>query len=101
LPVLVQTSTVDRDQFKLHAITDSELGIDDRAARERWELLAMHATRELPWVFSGRRSYHGLLMRHGSADGWDMGEPGKTFKDVLGRFWRGGPPERVLFAPPV
>lgn len=91
--VLVQQSGTD-------AAFTADHGIDpgDTQALQVWNraVLASFADAEVGWLFSGQQSYHTLEFRD---DGLKFGPPGDQFGDVIGRFWAGGEPERVIFGP--
>jgi hypothetical protein len=86
IPILVQLSGLDKTQTPVFGVETPEQQVAWRAATR--------ATLEpLPWVFSGGHAYHVVATDPAFA----RGEPGKAFRDVLDRFWAGGPPEQVFF----
>lgn len=84
VPVLVQISGLDQTQTPV-------FGIDTPGEREVWRTRVREELSALPWVYSGARPYH-VLADHPS---FATGEP--SFRDVLDRFWAGGPPEQIFF----
>ncbi|MEQ1505751.1 MAG: pectin acetylesterase-family hydrolase [Myxococcota bacterium] len=87
IPVLVQISGLDTSQTPA-------FGIDTAAEAAAWRDQVRASLAGVPRVFSGGLPYHVI----GADDaGLDLGPPGSTFREVLDRFWAGGPPERVIF----
>lgn len=84
IPVLVQIAGMDATQAGIFDIAP--------AAQPEYMQRTRASLDGVPWVFSGARKYHTLALD----PGFDVGPPGGSFRDLLGRFWEGGPPERVL-----
>ncbi len=99
LPLLIQFSQADSNSTEGQGI-DNPQDPEDRAALERWRAETLEELEGIAWVFSGGRPYHTLLTRDSARDGWNLGPDGETFREVLTRFWEGGPPERVIFGNP-
>jgi hypothetical protein len=51
------------------------------------------------WLFSGDTGYHVLVdgVFGDVSGGLEHGPPGSTLREVIGRFWADGTPERVEF----
>ena len=86
VPVLIQESQTDADFMRWHHINKGD------SAVEKLRTQTMEVLSEVKWLFSGGTPYHTLLEK---AE-WTMGPAGKTFRDVLTRFWNGETPERVV-----
>lgn len=84
VPILVQQSGIDPTQTRVY---DVKRGPKLAA----WRQGARDSMAEVGWLFSGGSRYHVLSFE----PKFDAGDP--SFADVLGRFWTGGAPERVLF----
>jgi hypothetical protein len=94
LPVLIQQSSVDVAFAGSHAINDMR-----PEALSAWKEQSEDSLLEVSWLFSGDIPYHVLAdpVFGDTFGGLGLGPPGATFRDVLGRFWADGPPERVEF----
>ena len=96
VPLMVQYSSIDRWALKQH-------GIDwktDKDGLEKWRVSSLQLLEKLSgvWLFSGGEEvYHTLILKD---EAWDIGPQGSTFREVLTRFWEGGPLERVVFGNP-
>ncbi len=86
VPVLVQLSGQDRTQAPVFGATAPE-------ALAAWQARTRESLERLPWVFSGGHPYHVVAIEPLFSKGPD----GFTFREVLDRFWAGGPPEQVFF----
>jgi hypothetical protein len=93
LPLFVQHSSVDGFQVRVHDIDEPEdLEFFRSTILERFDEVAW------TWLFSGGDlSYHVVTIRD---DRWTMGPEGSSFRDVLTRYWEGGPPEIVIYGNP-
>jgi hypothetical protein len=91
LPVLIAVSGLDVTQTPLFEVDTPEEKLAWQA-RVRASLLEQGA----PWVFSAAQPYHTVAFEAV----FDKGPPGKTFREVLDRFWSGGPPEQVFLRYP-
>lgn len=89
LDVLVQQSGTDAAFTADHGIRAG-----DREALDAWGDAVSDSYSDVAWLFSGQESYHTLAFRDA---GLEFGPPGSKFGDVLGRFWAGDEPERVIF----
>lgn len=97
LPLLIQYSSIDQYAIELHGIDDRS-DPADAAALERWRANTLAELEGIAWVFSGgARPYHTVLL---SDEKMHIGPEGKTFIEVLARFWGSGAPERVIFGNP-
>ncbi|HEX6764293.1 MAG TPA: hypothetical protein VF103_02420 [Polyangiaceae bacterium] len=69
------------------------------AALAAWREQAEDSLVGVSWLFSGDTSYHVLAdPEFGDTFGrLALGPTGSTLRDVLGRFWADGTPERVEF----
>ncbi|MDO8451996.1 MAG: pectin acetylesterase-family hydrolase [bacterium] len=98
VPVLIQESSIDGDFLRWHNI--DARNPKDSAVLGRYRDLTLASFPDARWIFSGGdHPYHTILDKSGT-DGWDMGPSGKTFKEVLMRFWQGSSGERVIFGNP-
>lgn len=99
LPFLVQASSIDSAVMFLHGINYRDP--NDSQAVSEWRSSALRAMENYSRVFSnGEYPYHVLLTNDGSQNGWDMGRPGSSYREVAERFWNDGPAERVIFGNP-
>lgn len=97
LPILIQYSSIDKFAIELHGI-DNPKDIGDAKALENFRKTSLSSFEGMNWVFSGgEQPYHTILT---SPVGWKYGPKGKTFREVLTRFWQGKAPERVIFGNP-
>ncbi len=96
LPRLVQFSSLDSWQLKQYGIDNSKDPADIRAGQAfKQQALEQLDSPYIPWLFSGgKKPYHTLSHKD---EGLSFGPEGKTYGDVLLRFWQGGKPERVIF----
>jgi hypothetical protein len=87
LPVLVATSGLDTTQTPLFEVDTPQEKLD-------WQNRVKSSLEQqgVPWVFSGAMPYHGVAFE----PLFDKGPPGRTFREVLDRFWAGAPPEQVF-----
>lgn len=94
LPLLIQQSLMDVAFTGSHGIGEAE-----PAALAAWRLQAKASLADVDWLFSGDDSNHVLAdpVNGEIFGGLAQGPEGKTFGDVLGRFWADGVPERVEF----
>ncbi len=90
VPVLVQISGLDKTQTPVFGIKTP----DDQAA---WQQRIRTSLEPLPWVFSGGHAYHVVAIDETL---FGKGPQGKTFQQVLGRFWRDEAPEQIFFRYP-
>jgi hypothetical protein len=86
VPVLVQISGRDRTQTEVLGLTTPD-ALADWQARVRASLDVSSG-----WVYSVAEPYHVVAVDNR----FGRGPEGARFRDVLDRFWRGDPPERVL-----
>jgi hypothetical protein len=94
LPVLIQQSSIDLAFTGAHAIDAAQ-----PAALAAWQKQAEDSLAGVSWLFSGDSPYH-VLADPTFGDvfgGLALGPSGSTLRDVLGRFWADGAPERVEF----
>jgi hypothetical protein len=93
LTLFVQHSSIDGFQLRAHGIRNP-----DGTELFRNNTLARFDGVPWTWLFSGgSMAYHVVTIRN---DRWAMGPPGSTFREVLGRYWEGGPPEVVIYGNP-
>jgi hypothetical protein len=94
LPVLIQQSSTDVAFTGSHGI-----GAAQPEALAAWRQQSEASLAGVSWLFSGADSYHVLAdPEFGDAfGGLALGPAGSTLRDVLGRFWADGDPERVEF----
>jgi hypothetical protein len=83
IPVLVQIAGLDATQAPIFGVKGPE-------ALAAWKTGLKASLEGVPWVFSGGRRYHTLALD----PGWTQDSPDGTFRDLVTRFWDGGPPER-------
>ncbi|UXI70119.1 pectinacetylesterase family protein [Tahibacter amnicola] len=93
LKVLLQNSTLD-------AVAVARLGLDDLndPAREEWRCRMTQALAAAPWLFSSGDVYHTLS---GSNTAFNAGQNGRTYRDLVGRFWRDETPRRYVYRNPA
>ena len=91
LPVLIQQSSIDAQFTSNHGI-DPET---QPAALAAWKQQAEDSLIHVSWLFSGDTPYHVLAAP--DFGGLELGPAGSTFREVIGRFWADGAPERVEF----
>lgn len=89
VPVLVQLSGLDRTQTPV-------FGVEGPEAERAWQARVHGELSALPWVFSGGHAYHVVAIDAA----FGKGPEGRSFREVLDRFWAGGPPEQVFFRYP-
>lgn len=95
LPLMIQYSSIDKFAIELHGIKDKN---KDSAGLENYRQTSLRELGGIKWVFSGGSfPYHTILT---SPEGWTMGPSGKTFREVLARFWTGRKEEQVIFGNP-
>jgi len=90
LPTLIQQSSID-------AIFTSNHGIDTSTSnptRDAWQLAVETSLVGVSWLFSGDTSYHTLAT---IPNGLSTGPVGSRLRDLLGRLWSDGVPERIEF----
>jgi hypothetical protein len=87
LPVLVAVSGLDITQTPLFEVDTPE---EKLAWQSR--VKASLVEQGVPWVFSASQPYHTVAFE----PVFDKGPPGKTFREVLDRFWAGETPEQVF-----
>lgn len=94
LPVLIQQSSIDLAFTGSHRIDKTQ-----PAALAAWRQQAKDSLVGVSWLFSGDTSYHVLAdpVWGDTFGGLAVGPAGSTFREVLGRFWADGTPERVEF----
>jgi len=94
LPVLIQQSSIDAAFTSAHGIDATQ-----PVALAAWQRQAEDSLVDVSWLFSGDVSYHVLVDRvDGDASGGlAQGPAGSTLREVIGRFWADGAPERVEF----
>jgi hypothetical protein len=90
LPVLVQQSLMDDVFAGIHGIASDPAAMSLYADAQRASMTGVDR------MFTSTTSYHVICLWDES---WVVGDTGDTFKDVLGRFWLDGPPERVIHEP--
>jgi hypothetical protein len=96
LPVLQATSSI--DSFYLQVFHIDTNNPADLPALNSWRTLVLNTMTGMDWVFSGGdHAYHVILI---PGESWSYGPPGDSFREVLGRFWQGMTPERVIFGNP-
>ena len=84
VPILVQIAGLDASQVNVFDVKTA-------AQQQAWKDTLRPTLAGLPNLFSAARKYHTLSVDRGFA----VGKDGMAFRDVLGRFWRDGKPERV------
>lgn len=89
IPILVQMSGLDKSLTPVFGVTTPE-------TRSAWQARVRRDLEQLPWAFSGGHPYHVVAIEPLFGKGPD----GRTFRDVLQRFWDGGEPEKVFFRYP-
>jgi hypothetical protein len=87
LPVLIQQSSIDSSFMGVH-------GLMTGSPVAAWQAQVEATLVEVTWLHSGDTSYHVLGL---SDQGMSLGPAGSTLRQVVGRFWADGPPERVEF----
>jgi hypothetical protein len=87
VPVLIQIAGLDATQLPVFDVRGP-------ADQEKWKEDLLKSLDGVPWVFTGGRRYHTLSLD----PGWALGAENKTFRDLVGRFWRGDPPERWILS---
>jgi hypothetical protein len=93
LPLFVQHSSIDGFQVNAHDLDEPE-----DVERFRNTILQRFDDVSWTWLFSGGAfPYHVVTI---SNDRWTMGPEGSSFRDVLTRYWEGGPPEIVIYGNP-
>jgi hypothetical protein len=94
LPVLIQQSLIDLAFAGSHRVDATQ-----PAALAAWRLQSKASLVGVSWLFSGDTPYHVLADPDFGDDfgGLALGPAGSTLRDVLGRFWADGAPERVEF----
>lgn len=87
LPVLIQTSWVDTSAIRRVGLekTDPEVSL--------WAESVVSSLDRFRWVFSAQTPYHVLLTK---PEKFNARAGELSFRDLLGRFWREEPPQRVL-----
>ncbi len=85
IPILVQQSALDTTQAGIYKFK----GPGAKAWRDR----ARQSLEPVEWLFSGGFAYHTVIFE----PKFNAGKPGRSFQEVVGRFWRDGEPERILF----
>jgi hypothetical protein len=88
IPILVQQSALDSTQAQIYAFKG--------AGSAAWRKKTRASLSQVEWVFSGGFGYHTVAFD----TKFGAGKPGRSFQEVLGRFWRGDPPEQVFFRYP-
>ena len=90
-PTLIQQSSRDASFTQVHGI-----GSGDATTLAAWqaETEGSFTDAAVAWLFSGVQQYHVIAT---SDAGLARGPAGSTFREVLGRFFAGGPPEQVQF----
>ncbi len=83
VPVLIQIAGIDTTHVAAFDF--------DEAEQEAWADVVKRSLMNVPWVWSARRRYHVVAIDAS----FDRGPQGSSFRDLLGRFWRGGSPEQV------
>jgi O-palmitoleoyl-L-serine hydrolase len=90
LPVLIQQSSIDAAFTGVHGIDATQ-----PAALAAWQRQAEDSLVGVGWLFSGDTSYH--VLADPGFGGLELGPAGSTLREVIGRFWADGAPERVEF----
>ncbi|MBL8300458.1 MAG: hypothetical protein JNN30_19140 [Rhodanobacteraceae bacterium] len=92
LAVLVQNSTLDYAAIKrLH------LTLTNDPARQVWRCEMTEALSAAPWLFSSGEVYHTLT----ASNRFLAGSPDSgTYRDLLGEFWHGAAPRRIVLNNP-
>jgi len=85
IPVLVQQSALDVTQAQIYGFRGPKAAA--------WRAQTRASLGDVDWVFSGGFGYHTVAFDAK----FGAGKPGRSFREVLGRFWRGGEPEQVFF----
>lgn len=85
-PILVQLSGLDKTQTPVFGATTA-------VEREAWRQRVRADLEVLPWAFSGGHAYHVVAIEPLFA----KGPAGRTFRDLLDRFWSDAEPEQVFF----
>ncbi|MEQ1566027.1 MAG: pectin acetylesterase-family hydrolase [Myxococcota bacterium] len=85
--VLVQISGADKSQIPNFGIDSPE-----ELAEWRGRLRGSLESSRVPWVWSSATSYHLVA----TEERFGQGPPGRTFREVLDRFWADAPPEQVF-----
>ncbi len=97
LPVLFQQSLADTAFSGFHNHDDDEAFEILYGERQLADALAADPGDPLlAWWFLGNAHYHDICRK---TEGWAIGDPGNTFRDLLERFWAGGDPERIVWTP--
>lgn len=98
LKVLLQNSTRDSVALKTLALGSAD------PLRERWRCAMTDSLKQVDWLFSSGETYHTLMTKNPeegatstSTLGFNAGPPGKTLRELVGRFWRNMPAERVVY----
>ena len=90
VPILVQLSGLDHTQT-------AAFGIRDADAEVAWIDRTRASLARVPWVYSRAEPYHLVAIN----PGWGKGPSGRSFRDVLDRFWAGAEPEQVFLGYPA
>ena len=85
IPLLVQQSGLDTTQAQIYGFKGP--------GASAWKSRTRDSLAEVDWVFSGGFGYHTVSFD----PKFGAGKDGSSFRDTLGRFWRGGEPERIFF----
>lgn len=100
LPVMFQQSLMDMNFIGYHNHPDDEEAAAIYGERQLAEIDAVDPGQDgsfNAWWFLGWAPYHDVSL---SSSKWTMGSVGNTYRDVLGRFFRGeGGPARVIWDP--
>ena len=86
MPVLIQQSTLDPAGRTIY-------GIEGERETQAWQQLCKSSFDGVDWLFSGAVPYHTAAFD----DQFTLGDKGKTFQQVVHRFWLDKEPERVFF----
>lgn len=87
VPTFISQSSIDNSFAGVHGLTGG-------AALSTWRTQVEASLVPVVWLHSGDTAYHVLGT---SEPGMTMGPTGNTLREVLGRFWLDGTPQRVEF----
>lgn len=100
LKVFIQNSTLDKVALSRLKLAESydKTDLNTPAARERWRCNMTRSLQNVDWLFSSGSSYHTLMT---SDAGLTAGPSGYKLGQMIGRFYRNEPAQRVVYNNPA